>query len=164
MLKISSNLASSVCQQYEQEGVVCPPKLKRHVFTTAAADNIDHNPSSNTSLDSFHGTAVSLTNHMSTTCTGTPRPVINITTTAPEDFVTDLPQQFAVVPPASLKTSHPRVPLTEGPVKPTEKKCHDTMGLEHEWLSKVEVSLSKAKLEEGDFLHWSAYHAQRQRE
>ena len=38
------------------------------------------------------------------------------------------------------------------------------MGQEHAWLSKVEDSLGKAKLEEGDFLHWSAYHAQNQSE
>ena len=71
VLQISSDLANSTCKQYEDEGVVCPPKLKKNVFTTAAADNIDHNPSSNTAVGSFHGTAVSLTNHISSIYSGT---------------------------------------------------------------------------------------------
>ena len=36
--------------------VVCPPKLRQGLFTTGAVDNIDHNPSSATAKDSFHGT------------------------------------------------------------------------------------------------------------
>lgn len=32
-------------------------------FTTLAIDNIDHNPSSNTSIDSFHGTSISVFQH-----------------------------------------------------------------------------------------------------
>ncbi|KAI8487001.1 hypothetical protein Bbelb_352610 [Branchiostoma belcheri] len=35
----------------------------RVLFTTAAVDNIDHNPSSTTAKDSFHGTAISLLQH-----------------------------------------------------------------------------------------------------
>ena len=102
-----------------------------------------------------------MTNHVSNTCSGSPRTVINITNTASEES-TDLPRHFAVVPPASLRTSHPKVPITEGHVRPTEKRCHDTMRQEDQWLSKVKDSLSKSKLEEGDFLHWLAYHAQGQ--
>ena len=45
-----------VCARYEAEGVVCPAKLSKKVFTTAAVDNIDHNPSSATAQCAFHGT------------------------------------------------------------------------------------------------------------
>ena len=48
LLQISKNFANNVCELYEEEGVVCPPKLRKQVFTTAAVDNIDHNPSSTT--------------------------------------------------------------------------------------------------------------------
>ena len=34
--------------QFHIEQVVCPPKLCGGVFTSAAVDNIDHNPSSTT--------------------------------------------------------------------------------------------------------------------
>ena len=52
VLQISTDLANSVCRLYE-EGVVCPPNLKMNIFTTAAVDNTDHNPSSTTASDSF---------------------------------------------------------------------------------------------------------------
>ena len=59
VLQLSTNLANAVCQQYEDDGVVCPPGLRKNVFTILAVDNIDHNPSSTTARDSFHGTAIS---------------------------------------------------------------------------------------------------------
>ena len=37
--------------------------MKSNVFTTATLDNIDHNPSSTTTEDSFHGTGISLFQH-----------------------------------------------------------------------------------------------------
>lgn len=37
--------------------------LRGSVFTTAAVDNIDHNPSATTAKDSFDGTGISLLQH-----------------------------------------------------------------------------------------------------
>ena len=42
-----------------------------HLFTTAAVDNIDHNPTSRTAQDSFHGTGISLFQHPSAENPGT---------------------------------------------------------------------------------------------
>ena len=67
VMVISTDLANSVTAQFEQDGVVCPPKLRNDVFTTAGIDNIDHNPSSTTASDSFHGTAISLVQHPTAT-------------------------------------------------------------------------------------------------
>ena len=39
--------------------------MHHKVFTTAAIDNIDHNPSSTTAKESFYGTGVSLFQHPS---------------------------------------------------------------------------------------------------
>jgi len=57
VLQISKTFANNVCELYEDKDVVCPPNLRKHVVTTAAADNFDHNPSSTciTASDSFHG-------------------------------------------------------------------------------------------------------------
>lgn len=55
--------ANFVCKMYHKEGVVCPPKMRKGIFTTAAVDNIDHNPSSTTAKTSFHGTAITLMQH-----------------------------------------------------------------------------------------------------
>ena len=35
-------------RNYIEEGVVCPPMLKKGLFTTSAMDNIDHNPTATT--------------------------------------------------------------------------------------------------------------------
>ena len=56
VLGISTQLGNSVCQQYQTENVVCTLKLHKELFTVAAVENIDHNPSSTTAKDSFHGT------------------------------------------------------------------------------------------------------------
>lgn len=43
----------SPCRLYHQEQVVCPRKMRCKVFTTAAVDNINHNPISTTAKPSF---------------------------------------------------------------------------------------------------------------
>ena len=60
ILELENLLASAVCQHYKEEGVVCPPNLRKGLYTVGALDNIDHNPSSTTSQDSLHGTGMSI--------------------------------------------------------------------------------------------------------
>ena len=63
VLQISTELGNIVCAFYEETNNVCPPKLRNGLFTTGCVDNIDYNPSSRTAEDSFHGTAITLTQH-----------------------------------------------------------------------------------------------------
>ena len=63
LLSISTDITNCVIERYDKDGVVCPSKLHDGVFTTAALGNIDHNPSSTSAHDSFHGTAISLAQH-----------------------------------------------------------------------------------------------------
>ena len=51
VMSISTILGNNLCHHFEMEKSVCPPKLKGKLFTTAAIDNIDHNPSSTTAHD-----------------------------------------------------------------------------------------------------------------
>ena len=51
---------NKVLSHYEEQQVVCSPFLKFNLFTTGAFDNTDHNPSSTTVEDSFHGTGILL--------------------------------------------------------------------------------------------------------
>ena len=60
VLSITADLGNDISELYKSEGVVCPRQLRYGVFTTAAYDNIHHNPSSNTTLGALHGTAISL--------------------------------------------------------------------------------------------------------
>ena len=60
VLQLSTEEANRVIDN-ENEGIVCPTTLRDELFTTVNLDNIDHNPSSTSSHDSFHGTALSIT-------------------------------------------------------------------------------------------------------
>ena len=46
-----------------REGVVRTKSLKDGLFTSAAIDNIDSNPSSTTANSAFHGTSISIFQH-----------------------------------------------------------------------------------------------------
>ena len=61
--QLSATVTNVLCEQYAEDNVVCPPELHSGVFTTAAIDNIDHNPSSTTAVEAFHGTGISLIQH-----------------------------------------------------------------------------------------------------
>ena len=111
VMDISTDLANSVTAQFQEDGVVCPPKLRKDVFTTAGIDNIDHNPSSTTASDSFHGTAISLVQHPTATNKGTERGINVISGTAQEvKAISQLPLAFYNVPPAVLRVNDPIVP------------------------------------------------------
>lgn len=60
MLNISTRLAQRTCDQFEQDRVVCPVNMRTSLFTTAVAENIDHNTSAITAESSFHGAGISL--------------------------------------------------------------------------------------------------------
>ena len=63
VLHLSAEMGNSMCQRFHMKQVVCPPIMRGTVFTTAAVDNINHNPSATTAKDSFHGTGISLVQH-----------------------------------------------------------------------------------------------------
>ena len=49
-----------MCEQFEEDGVVALATLRKGLLTIGAIDNIDHNPSSTTAVDAFHGSGSSL--------------------------------------------------------------------------------------------------------
>ena len=81
-LEISTELGNKFCSLYHREKAVCPPKLKCSLFTTAAVDNIDHNPSSTSSHDAFHGTCISLFQRPDSDNSGVPQLVTATSDTA----------------------------------------------------------------------------------
>ena len=78
VLRLSTQMGNKVCQQFHHEQAVCPPKLRGNVFTTAAVDNIDHNPSSTTAKKSFHSTEISLFQHPSFAEEGLSRIIVRV--------------------------------------------------------------------------------------
>ena len=104
VLEISTELASKACSQFQRDGVVCPVKLRSGLFTTAAVDNLDHNPSSTTATDAFHGTAISLFQHPTDTAAGDERTCANAESQPSKKLsVPDLPEFYRSVPPFTLK-------------------------------------------------------------
>ena len=57
VLSVSTDIGNIICRKFQEENLVCPAKLRKGIFTTTAVDNIDHNSSSNTTRESFYGTA-----------------------------------------------------------------------------------------------------------
>ena len=101
---MSADLGNSICVQFEEEGVVCPSKLKRSLFTAANVETIDHNPSARTATDSFYGTAVSLTQHPSTDRVGISRDRVVISPDSPKrKTLTDLPESYTDVRPVAVQ-------------------------------------------------------------
>ena len=159
LLRLTSDIANGVCQRFRVEYVVCPPKLRRGLFTTGAVDNIDHIPSSATAKDSFQGTGISLMQHPSHTHGGIDRgvPVISQDGSSTK-LVTPLPSAYTSVPPTSLRAKEFTVPAVQGPVWPsnlqvTEVATED----EYAWLGKVKTAVEKSVT--NGWISWSAYHA-----
>ena len=92
--------------------------LLNGLFTTAAIDNIDHNPSSTSSHDSFHGTGISLFQHPADTFAGLDQVLI---TNDADDIVKGkrkhLPESYTSVPPATLPRQDLQIPRQNGPNK-----------------------------------------------
>ena len=162
-MAISTQLANSVCKRFDEEECVCPPKLKKNVFSIGAFDNIDHNPSARTAKDSFHGTAISIMQAPTEENEGVDRQSEIITEEVIEEKkMLQLPEIYTEVPPTILKTTEPTVPKVWGPKKPELNADANTFQEERDWLIHVEVSLKKEELEKTDFVSWAAYHASKQ--
>ena len=131
VLEISSDLGSKICHHYMREKAICPPKLKHGLFTTAAVDNIDHNLSSTTAHNSFHGTGISFFQHPDEDCFETPQTVNNDFTTS-ETTVAHLPEAYTNVVPITAIKHNPPIPRQEGPNKATYELVSTTIEKEYE--------------------------------
>ena len=153
VLEISSKLGEAVVNQYVEDGVVCPPTLRKGLFTTSAMDNIDHNPTATTAQTSFHGTSVSIFQHPSSDNNGEthapPRIIGGKLRRVPE-----LPEAFTNIKPANLK-ENPAPPLTKDVILPSVHSITTHLKQEYAWLEKVHVTV-----EVGETINitWSAYH------
>lgn len=162
--EIISGLASSVCLQYERDGCVCPSRLKKDLFTVGAVDNIDHNPSARNAMESFHGTAISIIQFPTNDKLGTDRDTIAIDTEADSrNKVCQLPAEYSQIAPVSLPQTDFFPPASDNNVEAESTIMSSSREKENSWLSVMaELILEKEQIEPGDFVSWSAYHANRQ--
>ena len=59
ILELENEIATSLCNSINEIGLVCTHQLHHGLFTVGSLDNLDHNSSSTTSKESFHGTGIS---------------------------------------------------------------------------------------------------------
>ena len=117
VLGISTELGNKICHHYKITNAVCPPELKGGLFTNAAVDNIDHNPSSTSAHDAFHGTALSLFQHPNKDNSGVPQHVATYSDAATKGPIACLPETYTNIPPATLRRQDPPLPRLPGPNK-----------------------------------------------
>ena len=91
--------------------------MRSNVFTTAAIDNIDNNPSSTTAKESFRGTAISLLQHPSFTGEGVDRSIAIVggSGEASSKMVGRLPHYYTDVPPVTTNMRNISVPVVRHP-------------------------------------------------
>ena len=139
VLTLSTQMGNSVIARFEAEGVVCPSKLQKGVFTTAAVDNIDHNPSSSTAKDSFNGTGISMFQHSNGIDLGEERNVVTLESPRPTiNHIAALPDSYAKVKPVMMPRFDPVVPQLQGPLLSSCTQMSAAFQTEYEWLSHVE--------------------------
>ncbi|KAJ8396338.1 hypothetical protein AAFF_G00019150 [Aldrovandia affinis] len=159
VLSISTDLGDRICRFFQKEGTVCPPELKSGLFTTGAVDNIDHNPSSTSAQDSFHGTGISLFQHPNSDSRGVQRVVPDDTATS----AAHLPQSYTIVPPVVRGKCDPPVPKLAGPNKSDCQLIPQAMQMEYRWLEQMEKTvISDTPLQGDETVSWAAYHASKQ--
>ena len=163
LLSISTDITNSVIDRYDRDGVVCPSKLRDGIFTTAAVDNIDHNPSSTSSHDSFHGTAISLVQHPTTEKLGTERAtnVFDPGKSSTSKKIASLLSYYTEVPPLTLPSSDIVVPNTGARLVSTLDRdaASNNSDREEDWLDNTRQVLNERELRKEDIVSWAAYRA-----
>ena len=161
LLELQDQIASNLCQKSNQIGLVCPSQLRHGLFTVGALDNLDHNPSSTTSTESFHGTGISLFQFPTEENAGrTQLTTIDIVTTG--YMSQKLPDSYTIVPALAFKKESVEVPqlttIFEN-ISSKSERLEDAVSIEKEWLDHVLGILPKNVEEHGTPIAWSAYHA-----
>ena len=99
------------------EKVICPPKLRCELFTSAAVDNIiDHKPSSTSAHGSFHGTCISLFQHADKNFCGFTQTIVTDDTVSKGTAV-HLPEAYTNIVPVDLINHELPVPKLSSPNK-----------------------------------------------
>ncbi|KAH3857789.1 hypothetical protein DPMN_100404 [Dreissena polymorpha] len=114
VLEVSAQLGDAAVNRYKNEGVVCSFILRTNIFTTAAMDNIDHNPSATMASTSFHGTSISVFQHATAENEGDLRETNPVDSKARK--VPELPDSFANIHPACFTQKQPSPSIVEVPL------------------------------------------------
>ena len=118
-------------------------------------DNLDHNPSSTTAVDAFHGTGTSLFQFPTKADPGESRPPVEIPPSGMRQH--SLPDSYAVVPAIALTATAVNVPALLS--RPLQTCLDEARAKEKRWVEHALTLVEKVELTCGDALVWTAYHA-----
>ena len=127
---------NAICEQFKVDRVFCPPKLRKNIFTTAAYDNIDHNPSSTTAKEAFHGTGISVFQHPDYNNLGAEWEKIPCNNSLSEER-DELPGEYTTLFPACFLKKDILVPEINVWNPKDSTFTAEIMKLEMEWLNQV---------------------------
>ena len=153
VLRLSSDIANAVCEHFKETDTVCPPNLKKNVFTTAAVDNIDHNTSSTTAITSFHGTSISMIQHPNEDAEGVSNAIIKRRNLSPAKTIAPLPSSYTnILPLSSQKQGDLKVPSTstQCSIKGDEEVVLMATRKETKWLHHTTKHLEENKVTDYD--------------
>ena len=157
VFQIEDSLARSVCRQAFEDGIVCPSHLRRGLYTVAALDNIDYNPSSTTAIGSFHGTGISIIQFPTRENPGISR---QIQFTEKTDVIA-LPDEYRIVPAVFLKSTTETV-IPESRMRQYKGMFEKALSEEQLWLDYAMEMMDSSTYREDVNVTWSAFHASRQ--
>ena len=150
---------SAVCENMKMKGVVCPVHLRQGLFTVGALDNLDHNPSSTTAKDSFHGTGISLFQFPTKSGKGQSQDGLNTMFFPQTKKYHQLPDKFTTVPAVALQKTTVAVPKPPRDTKSVHGHLDRACEKERQWFEHAIQLLGQDEMVKGDVMAWSAFHA-----
>lgn len=159
VLNIETKFAQAIADHTSKNNnLVCPTNLRQHIFTVAALDNLDHNPTSRTASSSFHGTGISIFQFPSPQKPGSGQEDLRFDT-AKGMKGPILPQSYTFVPPVGRNL------VTQPPCKDVQPMrvslVNEETKHEDSWMSAVHDTLYTDSAMDRTQVMWSAYHAAR---
>ena len=130
------------------------------IFTVGALDNLDHNPSSATARDSFHGTGISLVQFPSSSSTGDQNQLTLPSTSTPKNH--QLPDNYTTVPVFELAKASVDILKPPNRIATISGHYRRRKNKENCWLEHAAELLEMDTLEKGDTVAWASYYASTQ--
>ena len=159
--QVENQLATGVCQHIAEIGLVCSSQLHHGVFTIGALDNLDHNPSSTTATDSFHGTGISLFQYLSSSSEYQNINAILLPASRTQKNH-QLPDDYTIVPAVVLTKASVAVPKPPNGIVEISGNLEGAKNQEKYWLEHAAKLIQRDTLEKDDTVAWASYHASNQ--
>lgn len=157
MVELEDQLACAISTQFEKEGIVCPPNLRKGLLTVVGLDNVDHNTSSTTAVSFFHGTGISIFQIPSPENCGVNRDPIVIDSKSAGKCC--LPENYATVPAVACKTDTLSEPESLSTLNVFQGFLDKAKKEELAWVDHGMCLLEKGFLQKEDYISWAAFHA-----